>query len=46
MSKLEFIDQPFDLEEYFNFLKNCDEEKLWLAFNKLNSEVEEWWEDI
>ena len=24
----------------------CDEEKVWLASNNLDNEVEEWWEDI
>ena len=41
MCKLDFIDQLLDLEEYFNFWKICDEEKMWLASNKLNDEVEE-----
>ena len=29
--KLDFIDWLLDLEEYFNFWKICDEEKVWLA---------------
>ena len=31
MCKLDFIDWLLDLEEYFNFWKICDEEKVWLA---------------
>ena len=31
---------------YFNFCKICDDKKVWLASNKLDNEVEEWWEDI
>ena len=46
MCKLDFIDWVLDLEEYFNFWKICDEEKVWIASNKLNDEVEKWWEDI
>ena len=46
MCKLDFIDWLLDFEEYFNFWKICDEEKKWLASNKLDNEVEEWWEDI
>ena len=46
MRKLDFIDWLFNLEEYFNFWKICDEEKLQLASNKLHDEVEGWWEDI
>ena len=46
MCKLDFIDQLLELEEYFNFWKICDEEKVWLASNKLDNEAEEWWEDI
>ena len=34
------------MEEYFNFWKICDEEKVRLASNKLDNEVEERWEDI
>ena len=34
------------MEEYFNFWKICDEEKVWLASNKLDDEEEEWSEDI
>ena len=34
------------MEEYFNFWKICDEEKLQLASNKLDDEAKEWWEDI
>ena len=41
-----YIDWLLDLEEYFNFWKICDKEKVWLAFNKLDDEAEEWWEDI
>ena len=41
MCKLDFIDWLLDLEYYFNFCKICDEEKMWLASNKLNDEVEE-----
>ena len=39
MCKLDFIDWLFDSEEYFNFWKICDEEKLLLASNKLDDEV-------
>ena len=46
MCKLGFIDRLLDLEEYFNFRKICDEEKVRLASNKLDDEAEEWWEDI
>ena len=46
MCNLDFIDWLLDLEEYFNYWKICDEEKVWLASNKLNDEVEKWWEDI
>uniref|UniRef100_A0A7N2MLY1 Uncharacterized protein n=1 Tax=Quercus lobata TaxID=97700 RepID=A0A7N2MLY1_QUELO len=46
MCKLDFIDWLLDLEEYFNFWKICDEEKVRLASNKLDNEAEEWWEDI
>ena len=46
MCRLDFIDWLFDLEEYFNFWKICDEERVWLASNKLDDEVEEWLEDI
>ena len=31
MCKLDFINWLLDLEEYFNFWKICDEEKVWLA---------------
>ena len=41
MCKLDFIDWLLDLEEYFNFWKICDEEKVWLATNKLDDETEE-----
>ena len=44
--KLDIIEWLLDLEEYFNFWKICYEEKVWLVFNKLDSEAEEWWEDI
>ena len=33
MCKLDFIDWPLDLEEYFNFWKICDEEKVQLLIN-------------
>ena len=46
MCKMDFVDQLLDLEEYFNFWKICDEEKVRLASNKLNDEAEEWWEEI
>ena len=46
MCKLDFINWLPDLEEYFNFWKIYDEEKVQLASNKLDDEVEEWWEDI
>ena len=38
--KLDFIDRLLDLEEYFNFWKICDEEKVWLASNKLDDEAD------
>ena len=41
MCKLDFIDWLLDLGEYFNFWKICDEEKVLLAFNKLDDEGEE-----
>ena len=46
MCKLDFINWLLDLEEYFNFWKICDKEKVWLASNKLDNEAKEWWEDI
>ena len=46
MCKLDFIGWLLYLKEYFNFWKICDEEKVWLASNKLDDEAEEWWEDI
>ena len=46
MCKLDFINWPFDLEEYFNCWKICDEEKVRLVSNKLDDEAKEWWEDI
>ena len=46
MCKLDFINWLLDLEEYFNFWKICDKEKVQLASNKLEDEAEEWWEDI
>ena len=33
MCKLDFINWILDLEEYFNFWKICEEEKVWLASN-------------
>ena len=44
--KLNFIDWLLNWEEYFDYLEICDEERVWFAFNKLDGEVEEWWEDI
>ena len=44
MHKLDFIKWLLDLEECFNFWKIYDNEKVWLMFNKLDSEEEEWWE--
>ena len=46
MCKMDFVDWLLDLEEYFNFWKICDEEKVQLASNKLDDEAEEWWEEI
>ena len=46
MCKLDFINWLLDLEEYFNFWKIYDEEKVRLASNKLDDEVKEWWEKI
>ena len=46
MCKLDYIDWFLDLEEYFNYQKICNEEKVQLASNKLDDEVKEWWEDI
>ena len=43
---MDFIDWFLDLEEYFNFWKICDEEKVWFASNELDDEAKEWWEDI
>ena len=34
------------LSTAFLIWKICDEEKVQLASNKLDDEVEEWWEDI
>ena len=42
MRKLDFSDWLLNFEEYFNFWKICDEEKVWLAYNKLDDEVEKW----
>ena len=39
MCKLDFIDWLLDLEEYFNFWKICDEERVRLAYNKLDDEA-------
>ena len=44
MHKLDFIKWLVDLEEYLNFWKIYDNEKVWLMFNKLDGEEEEWWE--
>lgn len=41
MCRMDFIDWLLDLEEYFNFWKICDEEKMRLASNKLDNEAEE-----
>ena len=41
MCKLNFIGWLLDLGEYFNFWKICDEEKVWLASNKLDDEADE-----
>ena len=46
MCMMDFVDWLLDLEEYFNFWKICDEEKVKLASNKLDDAAEEWWEDI
>ena len=46
MCKLDFIDWFLDLEEYFNFCKIWNEERVRLASNKLDNETDEWWEDI
>ena len=43
---MDFIDWLLDLKEYFNFWKIVDEEKVRLESNKLDDEVEEWWEEI
>ena len=45
MCNLDFIDWLLDLEEYFNFRKICDEEKVQLASNKLDDKAKELWED-
>ena len=42
MCKLDFIDWLLDLEEYFNFWKIYDEEKVRLASNELDDEAREW----
>ena len=46
MCKLDFINWLLDLEGYFNFWKIFDEEKVWLASNKLDDEAKELWEVI
>ena len=46
MRKLDFIDWLLDLEEYFDYWEIYEEEGVWLAFNKLDGEAKEWWEDI
>ena len=46
MCKLDFINWLLGLEEYFNFWKIYDEEKVRIASNKLDDEAKEWWEDI
>ena len=46
MCKLDFIDWLLDFEEYFNFWKIFDEERVRLASNKLDDEAKKWWKDI
>ena len=46
MCKLDFIEWLLDFEEYFIFGRFVMKKKMWLASNKLDNEVEEWWEDI
>ena len=46
MCKLDFIDWLLDFEEYFIFGRFVMKKKMWLASNKLDNEVEEWWVDI
>ena len=46
MCKLDFIHWLLDFEEYFNFWKIFDEERVRLASNKLDDEAKKWWKDI
>ena len=46
MRKLDFIHWLLDFEEYFNFWKIFDEERVRLASNKLDNEAKKWWKDI
>ena len=46
MCKLDFIDWLLDFEEYFNFCKICNEEKVWFVSNKLDDEANEWCKDV
>ena len=46
MRELDFIDWLLDLEEYFDYWEICEEERVWFAFNELDGEAKEWWEDI
>ena len=41
MRELDFIDWLLDLEEYFDYWEICEEEGVWLAFNKLDNEAME-----
>ena len=40
--KLDFINWLLDLEDIFFYWEFCDEERVWLAFNKLDGEAKEW----
>ena len=46
MCKLDFINWLLDFEEYFNFCKICNEEKVWFVSNKLYDEANEWCKDV
>ena len=45
MRKLDFIDWLLDFKEHFDYWEIFYEERVRLAFNKLDGEAEEWWEN-
>ena len=45
MRKLDFIDWLLDFIEHFDYWEFFYEERVRLAFNKLDGEAEEWWEN-